>query len=295
MPSLQHTRRRIGSVKNTQKITKAMKLVAGAKLRRAQDRILAARPYAQKMAELLRGLGASESLASVQSDLHPFLTRREEKKVSLVVITADRGLCGSFNAHVIRRTLEVVKERQRMGAETHLILVGRKARDFFRKRSYPLRKTWVGIFDKLNFGHAAEISQEIQKAFLEKEYDACDLVFTEFKSAASQKVVVERLLPIGAVKTSQEGEEASPPSHLYEPSDEEIFERLLPKYVEVQVFRALLESAASEQGSRMMAMDSATRNAKEMIHKLTQVYNKTRQASITKELMDIIGGAEALK
>lgn len=290
MPSLQHIRRRIGSVKNTQKITKAMKLVAGAKLRRAQDRILAARPYAQKMAELLQGLGAG-----IQTDLHPFLTSREERKAGLVVITADRGLCGSFNVNVIRRTLDIIKEKQRTGVEVNLTLVGRKARDFFRKRPYPLRKAWVGIFDKLNFGHAAEISQEIQKAFLEREYDVCDLIFTEFRSAASQKVVVERLLPIGAVKSVQEGGETAFPSHLYEPSDEEIFEGLLPKYVEVQVFRALLESAASEQGARMMAMDSATRNAKEMIHKLTQVYNKTRQASITKELMDIIGGAEALK
>ncbi len=290
MPSLQHIQRRIGSVKNTQKITKAMKLVAGAKLRRAQDRIHAARPYAQKMAELLQGVGAS-----VQGDLHPFLTSREERKIGLVVITADRGLCGSFNANVIRKTLDVIKEKQRTGIEVNLILVGRRARDFFMKRPYPLKKAWTGIFDKLNFGHATAISQEIQKAFLEREYDACDLIFTEFRSAASQKVVVERLLPIVAVKSAQEGGGINSSYYLYEPSDEEIFEALLPKYVEVQVFRALLESAASEQGARMMAMDSATRNAKEMIYKLTQVYNKTRQAAITKELMDIIGGAEALK
>ena len=305
MPSLQHIRRRIGSVKNTQKITQAMKLVAGAKLRRAQDRIFAARPYAQKMAELLQGFVASEDPpqadrtglphTDVQRDLHPFMTRREERKTGLVVITADRGLCGSFNANVIRRSMDVIKEKQRTGVEVNLILVGRKARDFFRKRPYSLRKAWAGIFDKLNFSHAAEISQEIQKAFLEKEFDVCDLVFTEFRTAASQKVVVERLLPIGAVKPSQEGQDRSVISHLYEPSDDEIFERLLPKYVEVQVFRALLESAASEQGARMMAMDSATRNAKDMIHKLTQIYNKIRQATITTELMDIIGGAEALK
>jgi F-type H+-transporting ATPase subunit gamma len=283
MPSLQHIRRRIGSVKNTQKITKAMKLVAGAKLRRAQDRILAARPYAQKMAELLGGLGSS-----IQRDLHPLLTHREERKASIVVISADRGLCGSFNANVIRRALEVIKQKQQGGIEVSLIPVGRKARDFFRKRPYPLRKAWTGLFDKLNFGHASEIAQEIQQAFFERELDVCDLIFTEFRSAASQRVVVERLLPIGEIKSI----EVNP---LYEPSEEEIFERLLPKYVEIQVFRALLESAASEQGARMMAMDSATRNAKEMIYKLTQVYNKTRQAAITKELMDIIGGAEALK
>jgi F-type H+-transporting ATPase subunit gamma len=283
MPSLQHIRRRIGSVKNTQKITKAMKLVAGAKLRRAQDRILAARPYAQKMAELLGGLGGS-----IQRDLHPLLTHREERKAGIVIISADRGLCGSFNANVIRRALEVVKQKQQGGIQVSLIPVGRKARDFFRKRSYPLRKAWAGLFDKLNFGHASEIAQEIQRAFFEGDLDVCELIFTEFRSVASQRVVVERLLPIGEIKSAQA-------SHLYEPSEEEIFERLLPKYVEVQVFRALLESAASEQGARMMAMDSATRNAKEMIHKLTQVYNKTRQAAITKELMDIIGGAEALK
>jgi F-type H+-transporting ATPase subunit gamma len=267
-----------------------MKLVAGAKLRRAQDRILAARPYAQKMAELLQGLAVG-----IQQDLHPFLISREERKAAIVAISADRGLCGSFNANVIRRTLEIIREKQRAGVEVNLILVGRKVRDFFRKRPYPVRKAWVGIFDRLNFGHAAEISQEVQKAFLEREVDVCDLIFTEFISTASQKVMVERLLPIGAMKSDQEGGETGSVSHLYEPSDEEIFEKLLPKYVVVQVFRALLESAASEQGARMMAMDSATRNAKEMIHKLTQVYNRTRQAAITKELMDIIGGAEALK
>jgi len=283
MPSLQHIRRRIGSVKNTQKITKAMKLVAGAKLRRAQDRILAARPYAQKMVDLLGGLGAS-----IQRDLHPLLTHREERKASIVAISADRGLCGSFNANVIRKTLEMIKQKQQQGIEVSLIPVGKKARDFFRRRPYPLKKAWVGLFDKLSFGHASEIAQEIQRAFFERELDVCDLIFTEFRSAASQRVVVERLLPIGEIKSAQA-------NYLYEPSEEEIFERFLPKYVEIQVFRALLESAASEQGARMMAMDSATRNAKEMIYKLTQVYNKTRQAAITKELMDIIGGAEALK
>ncbi|HLB02439.1 MAG TPA: ATP synthase F1 subunit gamma [Nitrospiria bacterium] len=284
MPSLQNIRRRIGSVKNTQKITKAMKLVSGAKLRRAQDRILAARPYAQKMAELLQGLGAS-----VQRDLHPLWANRGERRIHLLVIAADRGLCGSFNANIVRKALEVIREKERKGLQVDLTLVGKKARDYFRKRPYTLRKTWTNIFDKLDFGHAAEIARDIEQAFLEGQFDVCDLIFTEFRSAASQRVVVERLLPIGAMDS------AASTSYLYEPSEEEIFERLLPKYIEVQLFRSLLESNASELGARMMAMDAATRNAQEMIYKLTRVYNKTRQAAITKELMDIIGGAEALK
>lgn len=290
MPSLQSIRRRIGSIKNTQKITKAMKLVAGAKLRRAQDRILSARPYAQKMGELLQSVGTS-----VQGDSHPLLAQRPEKKAELVVISADRGLCGSFNANVVRKALDVIRAKQGQGIQVSLTLVGRKARDYFKKRTFSVRKAWVQIFDKLNFGHALEIAKEIQQGFLTGEFDACELIYTEFRSASSQRVVMQRLLPIGGLRAASEGKETGYTSYLYEPSEEEILEQLLPRYVEVQVFRALLESAASEQGARMMAMDSATRNAKEMIYRLTLVYNKTRQAAITKELMDIIGGAEALK
>ena len=288
MPSLQHIRRRIGSVRNTQKITRAMKLVSGAKLRRAHDRILEARPYARKMMDLLQGLSAR-----VQDDIHPLLVRREEKKAELVVVTADRGLCGGFNVGITRKTQEIIGEKQRAGIPVSLTTLGRKGSDFFRKRSYPLRKTWVQLFDRLKFDQASEIARDLEQAYLAGEFDTCDLIFTEFRSAVSQQVVVQRLLPVGTMRT--EGGEESASGYLYEPSEEEIFIQLLPRYVEVQVFRALLESNASEQGARMMAMDSATRNAQEMIGKLTQFYNKARQASITRELMDIIGGAEALQ
>lgn len=292
MPSLQHIRRRIGSVKNTQKITRAMKLVSGAKLRRAQDRILAARPYAEKMAELLRGLSSDSGEST-----HPLLVSREERKAELIVVTADRGLCGSFNAAVVRKAQEVLREKRRAGIEVSLTLIGRKGRDFFRRRPYPIRKSWVQIFDRLKFEQAAEIARDIEQAFLQGDFDACDAIYTEFRSAASQKVVLQRFLPVGGMASGMASEETQQASsgHLYEPSEDDIFARLLPKYGEVQIFRALLESNASEQGARMMAMDAATRNAQEMIGKLTQFFNKTRQAAITKELMDIIGGAEALK
>lgn len=290
MPSLQHIRRRIGSVKNTQKITRAMKLVSGAKLRRAQERIFSARPYAEKMAELLHGLASK-----VPHGVHPLLTAREEKKAELVVIAADRGLCGSFNANIVRNAQEWIRDKERRGIRVSLSPVGRKARDFFRKRPYPIRRAWPGIFDRLHFGNALEIANDIEQAFLKGEFDACDFIFTEFRSVSSQRVEVKRLLPVGGIEDSENPEQSASAGYLYEPSDEEIFEELLPKYVQVQIFRALLDSSASEQGARMMAMDAATRNAQEMIYKLTQVFNKTRQAAITKELMDIIGGAEALK
>ncbi len=288
MPNLQDIKRRIGSVKNTQKITRAMKLVAGAKLRRAQDRILSARPYAQKMSDLMVGL-----CAQTQGSSHPLLTPREEKKALVVVVTADRGLCGSFNAALIRRAHEMLRQKQEAGLEVSLVTVGRKARDFFRRRPYPIRNSWVQIYDRLKFEDAAEIARELEQAFLSAEVDSCDLVYTKFHSAASQEVTVQRLMPLGSLSSIHLSTTAS--NYLYEPEEEDIFAKLVPKYVEVQVFRSLLESNASEQGARMLAMDSATRNAKEMILKLTQFYNKARQSAITTDLMDIIGGAEALK
>jgi len=288
MPSLQQTRRRIASVKNTQKITKAMKLVSAAKLRRAQDRILKARPYALKMGALLSNLGAR-----VSRDVHPLLVRRPIRKVEIVVVAADRGLCGSFNASIFRRATDALRVHQAQGREVSLTLVGRKARDYFRRRTLPTRHTVVNVFDKLSFDHAADLARNEMDAYLAGAFDEAWLVYAEFKSAMTSVIRLQRLMPIEAETAASEGGVGT--DYLYEPSDEELLADLVPRSIEIQVWRALLESSASEQGARMMAMDSASRNAKEMITKLTTIYNKTRQAAITKELMDIVGGAEALK
>jgi F-type H+-transporting ATPase subunit gamma len=285
MPSLQAVRRKIGSLKNTQKITTAMKMVAAAKLRRAQDRVLAARPYAVKMAEVIRALSGR-----VERRLHPLLMRREPKRIEIVVITADRGLCGAFNANVLRRAQELIREKRDAGLEITLSVIGRKARDFFRRRNIPTRQAWVQITDKLGYAQAAEIGSDLVRLYVAGGFDEVYFVYNEFKSVMAQRVTVERLLPIEPPAAA-----AADDTYLYEPDELALLTALLPKFVETLVFRALLESAAGELGARMTAMDSATRNAKELIRKFTLVYNKTRQAVITKELMDIVGGAEALK
>jgi F-type H+-transporting ATPase subunit gamma len=291
MPNLQHIRRRIGSVKNTQKITKAMKLVSAAKLRRAQARILAARPYAEQMAALIAQVGSRVNLTA-----HPLLRRGDGPTVEIVVISADRGLCGSFNAQVLRQTLELARQLEAQGKTISLTTIGRKSRDFFRRRSYRLTKSWVQLFDRLQFDQALLIARELIDLFTSGQRDDIRLIYTEFRSVASQRVTVDTLLPVGqsvARTATQPGEAGG--AYLYEPSEEELLTDLLPRSVAVHLFRALLESAASEQGARMMAMDSASRNAGQMINRLTLVYNKTRQAAITKELMDILGGAEVLR
>ncbi|MBI3597327.1 MAG: ATP synthase F1 subunit gamma [Nitrospirae bacterium] len=286
MPSLQHIRRKISSVKSTQKITKAMKMVAAAKFKRAQDRILSARPYAQKMAAVLKGLSQGGN-----RDLHPLLRRRTARKVELLVITADRGLCGAFNANILRRAQEFIREKRAAGFEVGISVVGRKARDFFRRRGIVPRQTWVQIFDRLSYAHGTEIGKDIVAQYTDGTFDELHLLYNEFKSVMQQRVAIEKLLPIEPPETA----EAVGGDYLYEPDETAVLERLLPKYIEVQVFRALLESAAGELGARMTAMDSASRNAGELIRKMTLVYNKTRQAVITKELMDIVGGAEAMR
>jgi len=292
MPSLQHTRRRIGSVKNTQKITKAMKLVSAAKLRRAQERVLAARPYSDQMAALQRQL--CRNLASTDQ---PLMQRKTGANVELVVISADRGLCGSFNAQMFRHAVDLAERREAEGRTVTLTTIGRKARDFFRRRRWPITKSWVQLFDRLQFEQADEIARELIELFTTERVEV-RLLFTEFRSVVSQRVTGQLLLPVGGEATG-ETDDAAPAgatgSYLYEPEEDQLLAELLPRAVAVQIFRALLESAASEQGARMMAMDSASRNAGEMIKRLTLIYNKTRQAAITKELMDIVGGAEALR
>jgi len=286
MATLRDIKRRIASVKSTQQITKAMKLVAAAKLRRAQERILEARPYAFKMQEVLGSLALR---ADPQS--HPLLLRRDAGRKALVVIAADKGLCGAFNSNIMRRSLELLRATHGEVAMT-LIVVGRKARDFYRRRPYTIRSEQVGFFDKLAYAHAAALGQELARAYLAKEADEIQLVYNEFKSVATQRVVVERLLPIEPLQPS--GELAAI-DFIYEPSPAAILESLLPKHVEVQVYRALMESLAGEYGARMTAMEAATKNASEMIDLLTLQFNKARQERITKELLEVVGGAEALR
>ena len=287
MATLQDIRRRIRSVQSTQKITRAMKFVAAAKLRRAQERIVEARPYAIKMAELVQVLGRG-----LGEDKHPLLARREAVRPLYVVVTADKGLCGAFNSNVIRRALDLL--RGRPADAMALVAVGRKSRDFFRRRPWPVRVERVGLLDRLTFEQARELAQELIQAFLAAEVDEVWLVFNEFRSVAVQKVVVERLLPIEPPSAEEAGEGPGV-VYLYEPDPATILGALLPRHVEVQVYRALLESAAGEHGARMTAMEAATKNADEMIGQLTMQYNKARQERITKELLDIVGGAEALR
>ena len=291
MPSLQSLRRKIASVKNTQKITKAMKMVAAAKLKRAQERILTSRPYAHQLREVMSNLSQRVNRAS-----HPLLSRREGKTLELLVVTSDRGLCGAFNTNILRRAVEFLEEQRRQGKQVSVSLIGRKSIDFFKRRDWPIRQEWGGVFDRLSFEHALDIGQNVVAQYYEGTFDHLYVVYNEFKSAMQQEVIVEKLLPIESLKEAQADDISSiGGGYLYEPDEGELLETLLPKHFEIQTYRALLESAAAEQAARMTAMDGATRNAGELIKKVTLFYNKTRQAAITKELMDIVGGAEAIK
>jgi F-type H+-transporting ATPase subunit gamma len=289
MATLRDIRRRIRSVESTQKITKAMKLVAAAKLRRAQDRILAARPYATRMRELLGSL-----VTRAGEEAHPLLERRAGGRRRLVIVTADKGLCGAFNSNVLRAATLFLRE----GGETDvtLVVVGKKARDFYRRRQWPITYEMQGFFDRLAYDHARELAGQLMQSYLSGEVDEVHLIYNEFRSVAVQRVKRERLLPIEAAAAAETDQGAAAGSdYLYEPAPEAILAALLPRHVTTQVYRALMESAAGEQGARMTAMESATKNAKEMIDVLTIQYNKARQERITKELLDIVGGAEALR
>jgi F-type H+-transporting ATPase subunit gamma len=284
MPALIDIRRRIRSVKSTQQITKAMKMVSAAKLRRAQEAMFAARPYARKMMEVLNSLASRAN-----SDAHPLLEDRGRDKVLLVVITADKGLCGAFNANIIRTASRFLAERAEPDA-VELTLVGRRARDFFRRRALRVRSEHVGIFSALRYATARKIAQELIEAFTKGEADQVYLVYNEFKSVIQQRLVIDRVLPIErhAIRPQDPALD-----YLYEPSPGAIFAEILPKHVEVQVWRALLESAAAEHGARMTAMDAASNNAAEMIDRLTLYMNKVRQAAITKEIIEVVSGAGA--
>ena len=283
MPALIDIRRRIRSVKSTQQITKAMKMVSAAKLRRAQDAMFAARPYARKMMEVLNNLASR-----ARPHLHPLLEERGNAKILLVVVTADKGLCGSFNANIIRTARRFLDERA--AKDMSLNLVGRKGRDFFRRRSVAVRSEHVGVFQALRYPTAQAIARELTEDFTSGRVDRVFLLYNEFKSVIQQRIVVEQLLPIER-NLIDPREPAL--DYLYEPGPEGIFASILPRHVEIQVWRALLESAAAEHGARMASMDAASNNAGEMIGKLTLYMNKVRQAAITKEIIEVVSGAGA--
>ena len=286
--SLRDTRKRIASVRSTQQITNAMKMVAAAKLRRAQESILATRPYAIKMLEVLSSLAARTS-----AEAHPLLARRKSRWVEVVVFTSDRGLCGAFNMNLILRAERFMEEEKAKTEEIALSFVGRKGRDYFRKRKVVMRREYVNFFGKVDYLLASRIGQDLVQAYSEERVDGIYLLYSEFRSAIQQRVILEKILPVTPSSPRAIGPVAV--EYLYEPSESEILDKILPMYVEVQVYKALLESLASEYGARMTAMENATNNAAEMIERLTLVYNKARQAAITKELIEIVSGAEALK
>jgi F-type H+-transporting ATPase subunit gamma len=284
MPSTIDIRRRIRSVKSTQQLTKAMKMVAAAKLRRAQERMMSARPYAAALRKVLSSLSSRVDFAK-----HPLLQEREqENKVLLVVVTADRGLCGAFNTNVLRVAQNAIAEKR--WQEVHLLPIGRKALDFFKRRPTPIRRQATHVYQALSIETAREIANKLIEDFVTGEFDAVYVLYNEFKSIIAQRVTLERLLPLDRSFT-----EPTEPAieYLYEPSAEAILSDLLPKHIEFQLYRVLLESAAAEQGARMTAMEAATKNAGELIDHLTLTYNRIRQAAITKEIIEIVSGAAA--
>ncbi|HEY4612116.1 MAG TPA: ATP synthase F1 subunit gamma [Bacteroidota bacterium] len=296
MATLREIRSRITGVKNTQKITKAMKMVAAAKLRRAQEGIISTRPYARKIGALLRHL-----VTEVEPGINPLLTPREVKKVALVVVTADRGLCGAFNGNIVKAAVNRVNEKYQPNLEVdhglRLVAIGKKGFDFFNKRDYELYAKHVGIFQHLDFGQAREIIHELTEGYLTGEFDMVEVIYNEFKSVIQQRIVIEQLLPVPPEETPHTDDQKSlaQVEYIYEPSSKEIINALVPRHLNFQMWRILLESNAAEQGARMAAMENATENAKELIRDLTLSFNKARQASITKELLEIVSGAEALK
>lgn len=283
MPSLIDLRRRIGSIKNTQQITRAMKMVAAARLRRSQDRVLAARPYADELRRMVTNLSSR-----MGDRKHALLEEREEEKVLIVVVTGDKGLCGSFNTNVIRRaSLEIQKH-----GEAELLLLGRRGADFFKRRPTPIRQSYTTLFTSVTFEQAEEIASDVTAAFMAHEYDAVYVVYNQFISVMQQKLIAERLLPLHG---PEETHAASGGEYLLEPAPSDVLSRVVEGYVSSQVYRILLDSQAAEHAARMTAMDSATKNAGELIDSLTLTYNRSRQAAITKELIEVISGAKALE
>ncbi|EAX47448.1 ATP synthase F1, gamma subunit [Thermosinus carboxydivorans Nor1] len=283
MPSARDIRRRIKSVKNIQQITKAMKMVAAARLRRAQERAAASKPYTQKIREVLASVAASTRDVS-----HPLLAVREVNRIGYLILSADKGLAGAYSANIIREVLPQVRGKDNIG----MVIVGRKARDYFKRRGYTIDSEYLGFSEKPTYDHAVKIAKELSSAFISGKYDEIRLVYTQFFSPINQKPTTVKLLPL---TDTPDGGEAPQAEYIFEPSAAEVLDLLLPKYLETVIYSALLQAAASELGARMTAMSSATDNAQELIQKLILNYNKVRQATITREITEIVGGAEALK
>jgi F-type H+-transporting ATPase subunit gamma len=287
LATLRDIKNRIKGVQNTQQITKAMKMVAAAKLRRAQDKVINARPYARKISDLLNNLVSDEDFNN------PFIAQREIGNIAVIVVTADRGLCGAFNTNIIKETAGFI-ENMRNSAEMHVFCIGRKGFDYFKKRDYKVADKRIGLFSSLEYVSALNITNELIKLFLNGTFDKIFVIYNEFKSIIQQKIITEQFLPIPLKKENKE-EKKNEPYYIFEPDQKAIFEYLLPKHLKAQMWRILLESNAAEFGARMTAMDNATTNAKELIRTLQLKYNKERQAAITKEILEIVSGANALK
>lgn len=288
MANLKTIKKRIASVKNTRQITKAMKMVSAAKLRRAQDAVVAARPYARKLQQVLGSLALRE-----EAQAHPLLMERGKGRALVVLLTSDRGLCGGYNGNVSKAAERFIRANEQGFANYDLMIIGKKGRDFLRSRAgMNIVKVYENVTGKITYATAQVIGEEIVSQYTAETYDAVFLIFNAFQSAMTQVVTIDQLLPVVPM-TVEEGTQVS--EYLYEPGRGEVLSAILPKNVEVQIFRGLLESSASEHGARMSAMDSASKNASEMIGKLTLIYNRARQAAITKELMEIISGAESIK
>ncbi len=296
MATLRDIKRRIVGVKNTQQITKAMKMVAAAKLRRAQENIINARPYYRKISEVL------QQLLSIEKNIeNPLLENRETKNILIIAITSDRGLAGSFNMNIFRETQELITNEYKeylAGNNIQILSIGKKASDYFNRRNIPVAGSYPGFFSYFNFSESSKIVSEIQNKYLSGEVDKVIVIYNEFKSIIQQRTVIEQILPIQfkATEASDKNDKTAPAvDYIYEPDQITIINSLLPKYLKTQLWRILLESYAAEQGARMTAMEMATENAKELISQLKLKYNKERQASITKEILEIVSGANALK
>lgn len=289
MATLRDIKNRIVGVKSTQKITKAMKMIATAKLRGAQQRIVGARPYANKIGEMLSRLAADDTLQS-----NPFFAARQTKKVCVVVITADRGLCGAFNTNIIREANNFVNEELKNEIAVSVFTLGKKATEYFGKRNYNVEGKMVGLFGSLEYQSTLQLYNDLIPKYLNGEIDKIVLVYNEFVSMIQQKIVKVQLLPIPFIE-SKEKENTQSSNYIFEPDQLSIFQSLIPKHLKVQIWRALLESNAAELSARMTAMDNATTNAQELIRSLNLTYNKERQAAITKEILEIVSGANALK
>ena len=291
MATLRDIQNRIKAVQSTQKITKAMKMVAASKLRKVQTRMLNLRPYAEKMHDVLQSLAMGADRES-----HPLLALRARKTVEVVVVTSDRGLCGAFNTNILKAAQKCIDDYTNDGFEVKISAIGKKAVDYFKRRQVELLNKWTGMSGSITFTNTKEIADKIKKNYTNEEADEVVVVYNAFKSMVAQTVTISKLLPLAAIEDEEETTSAEGPADfIYEPSMYAIFEKLLPRNVDIQIYRSLLESSAAEEAARMSAMENATISCDEMVDSLTLQFNKARQASITGELMDIVGGVEALK